>query len=136
MARPARTISRVWDRAPQSDRARLAITLFALLAFTLQSYVTQTHIHGITRDSIAAATLAVDKNPAEKQQPNKFPPGDDPANCPICQQILHSGSYVPPSAATLLLPTVAASITPIVIDIKTIAQASSHSWKSRAPPIA
>lgn len=136
MARPARTTSRVWGRARQCNSARLAITLFALLAFTLQSYVTQTHIHGAARINSAAATLAFDKNAVHKQQPGKFPPGDDPANCPICQEILHTGTYVTPSVAALLLPSVAVSIAVIVVDIKTIAQASSHSWKSRAPPLA
>jgi hypothetical protein len=126
----------MWGRAPRGNGARLAITLFALFAFTLQTYVTQTHIHGMARINSAAATLAFDKNAAHKQQPGKFPPGDDPANCPICQEILHTGLFVTPSAAALLLPTVAVSIAAIVVDIKTIVQAPSHSWKSRAPPLA
>jgi hypothetical protein len=126
----------VRGRASRSDAARLAITFFALFAFTLQTYVTQTHIHGMARINSAAAPLAFDKNAAHEQQPGKLPPSDDPANCPICQEILHTGFYVTPSATALLLPTVAAFIAPTVVDIKTIAQASSHSWKSRAPPLA
>lgn len=136
MARPARTKSRVWGRAPQGNGARLAITLFALLAFTLQTYFTQTHIHFAERAGTALATLALDKNAAQKQRPDKFPPGDDPANCPICQEILHTGYYVTPSAAVLPLPTVAVSIAPTVIDIMTTVDAHSHIWKSRAPPFA
>ena len=131
-----RIASRVRGRAPQGRYARLAITLFALLAFTLQTYVTQTHIHGATRINSAAATLAFDKNAAHKQQPDKFPPGSDPANCPLCQEILHYGTYVTPAAASLLLPSFTVSVASIVIDIAAITQAYSHSWKSRAPPLA
>ena len=130
------TASRVRSSAPRSRSARLAITLFALLAFTLQTYVTQTHIHGIARVSTVTATLAFDKNAVQKQQPDKFPPANDPANCPICQEILHTGYYVTPSVAVLPLPAVAVSIAPTVIDIMTIVAAHSHSWKSRAPPLA
>ena len=112
--------------------ARLAITLFALLAFTIQSYVTQVHIHGTAR--IGGATLALDKSATQQQSPGKAPPGDDPANCPICQQILHAGSFVAPSAAAFVPLTLTASIVAIVIEIATLAQAYSHSWRSRAPP--
>jgi hypothetical protein len=136
VAHPARIISRVWGRAPQGNRARLAITLFALLAFTLQSYVTQTHIHGLAHESFAGAAFAAGEDSGQKQKPGKLPANDDPANCPICQEILHTGFYVTPTTTTLLLPTVEASIAPIIIDIKMIVQAYSHSWKSRAPPLA
>ena len=136
MARLARTTSRVWGRARQGNGARLAITLFALLAFTLQTFVMQTHIHGMARVGIAPATLALDKSAAQGQRPDKFPAGNDPANCPICQEILHTGYYVTPSAAALPLPTVAVSIAPTVIDVMTVVAAHSHSWKSRAPPLA
>ena len=125
------TASRVRSSAPRSRSARLAITLFALFAFTLQTYVTQTHIHGMARINSAAAPSAFDKNAAHKQQPST-----DPANCPICQEILHTGYYVTPSVAVLPLPAVAVSIAPTVIDIMTIVAAHSHSWKSRAPPLA
>ena len=135
MARPARTTSRVRGRAPRNNGARLAITFFALLAFTLQTYVTQTHIHSISQTSAAAAST-LDGSVGHKRLPGKLPPSNDPANCPICQEILHTGFFVTPSIAALLLPTIVASTAPIVTDIMTIAPAHSHSWKSRAPPLA
>jgi hypothetical protein len=116
--------------------ARLAITLFALITFTLQTYVVQTHVHGIERTSIAGAALILDKNAAHKQPSDKSPLGGDPANCPICQAILHTGYYVTPSVAALLPPIVVASAAPIVVDAGTIVEARSHSWQSRAPPLA
>jgi len=136
VARPTRTTSRVRGRAPRGHGARLAITFFALLAFTLQTYVTQTHIHGASPVNFAAAASTLDGSAAQKHLPDKLPPSNDPANCPICQEILHTGFFVTPSVAALLLPTIVASIAPIVADIKAIAPAYSHSWKSRAPPLA
>jgi hypothetical protein len=108
---------------------RLCVILTTLLAFGLQSYVTQTHIH-LAPDSFAGAS----DSGATKQKPDKFPANGDPANCPICQEIAHTGQFVTPSAAALLLPSLAISIVRIVADIPTGAQSSSHAWRSRAPP--
>ena len=135
MARPARTTSRVRGCAPRGHGARLAITFFALLAFTLQTYVTQTHIHGVSPVNFAATTSALDGSAAQKHLPDKLPPSNDPANCPICQEILHSGHYVTPSATVLLLPIAAAFTIASIVEIVTIAAVYSHGWKSRAPPL-
>jgi hypothetical protein len=107
---------------------RFAVSLFLMLAFGLQSYITQTHIH-LAPGAIAAG-ISADKH----QQPDKFPANGDPANCPICQEILHTGQFVTPSAAVLLLPSIAVSIVRIVVDIPAAAQSASHGWRSRAPP--
>jgi hypothetical protein len=136
VTRPAKIPSKVWGRSPRSGGARLAITFFVLLAFTLQTYVMQTHIHGTAGFGVTVTKLAFDKSAAQEQRPGKLPPANDPANCPICQEILHTGFYVAPSAAALLLPSVVASVAPIVIDIVKIVEVCSHSWKSRAPPLA
>jgi len=109
---------------------RLAITFFALFAFAVQSYVTQVHIHGAPH---VAAGYALDKDVGQK--PDKFPPSDDPANCPICQEILHAGHYVTPSAAILPLPVAAPFTIARIVEVVTIAAIYSHGWKSRAPPL-
>lgn len=117
---------------PRRETAlRLAISLFVMLAFGLQSYITQTHIH-LAPDSTASYAKLLSQSGKEKQ--DKFPANGDPANCPICQEILHSGQFVTPAAAVLLLPTVAVSIIKIVADIPATAQRPSHAWRSRAPP--
>ena len=109
---------------------RQLVVYIALMAFGLQSYITQTHIH-LAPDSFASfAKLGANK----QQQPDKFPANGDPANCPICQEIAHTGQFVTPSAAALLLPSVAVSVISIVADIPAIAQNASHAWQSRAPP--
>ena len=130
------TPSKVWGRSPRSSGARLAITFFVLLAFTLQTYVMQTHVHGMAGFGATVTKLALDKSAAQQQRPDKLPPANDPASCPICQEILHTGFYVTSAAAALLLPTVVVSVAPIVIDVVRVVQAGSHSWKSRAPPLA
>jgi len=108
----------------------MLVIYVTLLAFGAQSYVTQTHIH-IAPDSFASfAKLGANK----QSQPDKFPANRDPANCPICQEIAHTGQFVTPAAAVLLLPTIAVSIIKIVADIPALAQSTSHAWQSRAPP--
>jgi hypothetical protein len=107
---------------------RLAITLFALLAFTLQSYVTQIHIHGASWGT--AATIDTGKTP----QPGKVPAGDDQNTCPICQVIAHAGQFVTPSAIAITLPTILAFHAAVEEITSNIAHSYSHSWKSRAPP--
>jgi hypothetical protein len=123
-SRPAIRTHAIARRA-KVGRARLAITLFALLAFALQGYVTQTHIHLTHAMSV---TLGV---PAEHE---KYPSKDDPSNCPLCQEILHAGAFVTPSAAALLLPTFTVSTIALVIDTPIAITVLSHSWQGRAPP--
>jgi hypothetical protein len=111
---------------------RVVISLFVMLAFGLQSYIAQTHIHFKPDTFSSYSKLAAESG--KGQQPDKFPANGDPANCPICQEILHSGQFVTPTAAILLLPAVAVSVIKIVADIPVAAQRPSHAWRSRAPP--
>ena len=122
-ARSPRTVPKI------RNGARLAITLVALLAFALQTLVLQTHIHGVPLAGTAGVTLSVEKG----QQP--APPVNDPANCPICQEMLHAGAFVAPGAATLQIATLASVIDFVFVEIFATAQTRSHGWKSRAPPI-
>jgi hypothetical protein len=121
--------SRQIAKAPSST-FRLLVTAFALLTFALQSYVTQTHIHLAPGSFASYSELGA----AKKQLPDKFPAQDDPANCPICQEILHSGQFVTPTAAATLLPSLSVSIIAIVIHIVVAPEATSHTWQSRGPP--
>jgi ABC-type arginine transport system permease subunit len=107
---------------------RLAVTLFVLLAFTLQSYVTQIHIHG------ASWSTAVTADMAKVPQPGKTPAGDDQGTCPLCQIIAHAGQFITPSAVAIALPALAALHVAIEKDTATVTHSTSHSWKSRAPP--
>jgi hypothetical protein len=118
--------------------ARWAITLLVFLAFAFQSYVTQTHIH-FAHETAVNIFAPVEKGAAAtkapgKQNPDKYPPADDPANCPICQEVMHSGAFVMPDFVALLLPSQPVSIVPAVITLPAIIETISHGWQSRGPP--
>jgi hypothetical protein len=133
----ARTAHQMSAKAAPSF-ARWTITLFVFLAFAFQSYVTQTHIH-FAHESAVNIFAAAEKAPASaqapgKQNPDKYPPNDDPANCPICQEVMHSGAYVMPDFVALLLPSQPISIVPISIALPAIIETVTHTWQGRAPP--
>lgn len=71
---------------------RHAITLLLLLAFALQSYVTQTHIHGI---SGTRAENCISK--CAGQTPLSHSPFGDAATCPLCQAITDAGAFFAPA---------------------------------------
>jgi hypothetical protein len=101
---------------------------FMLVALVAQGYLTQTHIHGLLSDSVASQ---------ESHAPGhtKIPLNDDPARCPICQQIVHASQFVAPAWLTPFLLVLAIS----TIEIADIAlprfNAVSHSWRGRGPPL-
>ena len=103
-----------------------AIAWLLLLAFTLQSFVTQTHIHGAFT---AAATHA-----ASTAGQTKAPADDGKAECPFCQAIMHAGAFYAPPSQILALPLSWAGIAVSFFAVETFASVSSHLWRSRAPP--
>jgi hypothetical protein len=113
---------------------RQALVLVALVAFALQGYVVQTHIHFTPAEiaKLSTGTHAVKFGSGEHH--DKFPANDDPANCPICQEILHNGQFVTPAAQVLLPPAQAVSTIAIVDTALPFVLAFSHSWRGRAPP--
>lgn len=117
---------------------RLAIVSVAFVAFALQSFVVQTHIHFTQADTARLAAYAASHRIAHsgtgEDHHDKFPANEDPANCPICQEILHSGQFVAPAAHVFLPPTVAVSIIAIVETELPFVVALSHDWRGRAPP--
>src|ERR1700755_600546 len=111
-------MKRFWSISPRLGRTRLWLTLLALLTFTVQTYVTQTHIHN-------------PRAAAGKQLPGKL---DDQASCAVCQAALHGGHYLTPQAS---------AFTPLVLNAVGISrairvairvQSVSHDWTSRGPP--
>jgi hypothetical protein len=129
-----RAFTKAKIRPPRETALRLVVSLFVMLAFSVQSYVTQTHIH-LAPDGSSLYSKLISESGKNKQQ-DKYPANGDPANCPICQEILHSGQFVTPAAAILLLPSVAVSIIQVVADIPAASERPSHAWQSRAPPLA
>lgn len=118
--------------APRETTARVIISLLVMLAFGLQSYITQTHIH-LKPDTFSSYSKLAQTSGKENPS-DKFPANGDPANCPICQEIAHTGQFVTPSAAVLLLPTATVSIVALATEIVVVPLRASHTWRSRAPP--
>jgi len=117
---------------PRGDAWRLAITFCALMAFAFQSYVTQTHIH-MTGSAAGIATASADGGKPSAQH-DRYPANQDPSNCPICQDMVHSGSFITPAAIAAVAPSFAVSVIAIFIHTAIAIQPASHSWRGRAPP--
>jgi len=117
------------EGAPLWQRFLFALTL---AAFTLQGYIVQTHIHGSPH--VAAGANAAIGKAGNADPHDKYPANDDPANCPICQEILHTGAFIAPAAIALLPPTLAVSAIAIATRELPFIAAVSHSWHGRAPP--
>ncbi len=111
---------------PSTAPARRWITALALLAFFLQGLTLQTHVHQPLLP--VAAKLQTDSAP---KAPLKLDPMDQ---CRLCQELVHAGTFINPSAAVTAaeLTIVAASL----ISGQTIATniATAFAWRSRAPP--
>jgi len=108
-----------------------------LIAFSLQTYLTQTHIHMASEGRAIAALdhasgKAVPGTPAEPA--DKYPPGEDPANCPLCQEILHAGQFITPAAVPLLVPSAPIFTVEIATPVAHLVPSVTHIWRGRAPP--
>ena len=113
--------------------------MLTLVAFTLQNFLTQTHIHFTPAIERALASTDLSKSVstgARRDDRDKYPANGNPANCPICQEMLYAGNYVTPSAAAAP-PTLTASLSvPAGLrHIRPPSASASHSWQGRGPPL-
>ncbi len=114
-----------WERA--------IVTPMVLLAFLLQIFIVQTHVHFPTSETAGIGHAASAVPSAALHQTKKT--GDThTTHCPWCQAVLASGSYLPPVAPPVDLPVAFRLLDPIVLNTSAVAIASSHAWQSRAPP--
>jgi len=102
-----------------------------LLAFTLQSFVTQTHIHGAPQ-AMAGATIGNVLATASPQ--DKSPIENDTTTCPFCQAVAHAGAFFASAAPLLLLPVISAACATPRLIATAIRVPSALGWQSRAPP--
>lgn len=104
------------------------VTWVLLIAFTLQSYVAQTHIHWLVQDSAGIAKAL------GKVSPGKLPDENRATDCPFCQAVLHAGAFYTPLSPNVLPPAIwveLAALPPVAIVVGT--RVGPH-WQSRAPP--
>jgi len=109
---------------------RRYVTWIVVLAFALQSFVAQTHIHLQTID-LAAATAPASNTPGH----NKSPADDGTAACPLCQAVANAGVYFAPTAPLLMPPVLRAGAIALPLLADMLGVAVAHSWHSRAPPL-
>ncbi|MBV9043975.1 MAG: hypothetical protein JO348_10705 [Alphaproteobacteria bacterium] len=108
-----------------------ALILLTLVAFTLQGFLTQTHIHA----SLPGAPVAVDIFDGIKApSPDKVPSKNPDQNCPLCQQFASAGQFITPATAAVLLPSLSVSVIEVVAFVGDFAPPVTHSWRGRAPP--
>ncbi len=110
--------------------SRLAI-LFALAAFLVQGIAVQIHIHGLAVP--AGLTNVVAPSQLSAPGPTSQDPYD-PANCPLCQEALHAGTYLVPAAADLFILLNAVALAPRFALSPRPGIEQALGWQSRAPP--
>lgn len=116
-------------RAVEKPRGRAgwrAVTIVLLLAFTLQSFVTQTHLHALPP---AGAHTAL-----EAPHHGKTPLDEGQAACPFCQATVHAGAFFAPATPVLVLPASRIGFATFVPVRDALERAFTHAWYSRAPP--
>ncbi|MEI9851197.1 MAG: DUF2946 family protein [Sphingomonas sp.] len=118
--------------SPRLRGGWLATLVAVLVAFSWQSFVTQTHRHF---DPGAISGVAAAKaDVANPQAPGRQAPPDLPANCPICRELAHAGPFVLPAPITFDAPAPAIFwLALATLPGLTLTQ-RSHAWQSRAPP--
>lgn len=101
-----------------------------LLAFALQSYITQTHVHPspAAAGPAAMATAAISAH-------DPAPDSHEAIACPFCQAIAAAGGFVTPTlVAVAFLGQAQAAALPQFETRPPALAAPGFSWRSRAPP--
>lgn len=118
------------ERQIAFTRARFIIALVALFSLTVQSYLVQTHIHGvpgpqITGPQITTQAPAGHPGPADK---------DNPDNCPICQAFALAGTFLAPAVVGLAAALAFVELLPSLAVPRVDLSLFRLSRQSRAPP--
>jgi len=118
---------------PGGNRGRRAIGIWlAVLAIAIQCLVVQPHVEWAPQRSDAATHRADLDNIAG----NLADPGTAPAICIICQAGLVAGASVLPVGPEVRSVAYADQGSNAVVSIAPLRRIASHSWRSRAPPVA
>ena len=127
------TTSRASNPAKRLGAGWLAVLFATLFAFTSQSIVAGTHQH-LERDSVST-TVAVASDTVAKSAPGAGDPVDSPANCPICRELAHSGSYLLPASFVFAAPLPFDGWRDVATPVGLALVQPSLGWRSRAPPL-
>lgn len=121
-------MTRVASLALKRPAAQRYVTLFALLAFFLQSFALQSHVHPLDQASSIAAAINNVPAPVKKIDPV------DLGSCRLCQEIAHAGAFVAPSAFVAPASQNTAAIVFTALPLLAGLLAPAFAWQSRAPP--
>jgi hypothetical protein len=102
------------------------VTVFALLAFFLQSLTLQSHFHSPPQPAKAAAAHIPASAPVRNQEPVD--------QCRLCQELVHSGVFVVPSASYVLASLTLTLAVFTALPSALVSLTTSFAWQSRAPP--
>lgn len=129
-ARRHRRIPR-FDLSSLKARGRWFALLAALFAFSLQSFVAETHRHPRAETE---SRLTVGKPDGTAQPGKPRAPADSPANCSICRELAHTAYYLPPAPISFNAPMAAFALLLVAAALFLTPRRPSHGWRSRAPP--
>ena len=121
-------------------RSRMVVIVLALVALTIQMLAVQSHVHHpqaanhIASDSLSAHPAGAGSDHASRAPHHKYPDDQDPAKCPFCQQLGHSGQLVANSLVVLSFHCVVRVFSVAYNESARALNAVRHSWQSRAPP--
>ena len=107
------------------------VTWILVLAFSLQSYVTQTHIH-VTPHTIGRVTVG--KLLAGRPAHKKSPAEDGTDVCPFCQAVASASAFFAPTAPLVQPPALWAESIVLPLRAGAVGDTVAHNWHSRAPP--
>jgi len=111
---------------------RLLLVLAALLAFSWQSLIAAMHAH--LRAPAEAVSLVAGDAAGAAARPGQ--PSDIPAQCPVCRELAHGATYVPPAPPALAAPLPLWRAEPVAAPAPRPPLAwRGHGWRSRAPPL-
>jgi len=109
---------------PRQAPTKRWVTVLALLAFVLQCLMVQTHIHQLVQP-VAASSLPA---PAPLKSQNPID------QCRLCQELVHAGTFVTPSASFAVASLALTAAVFTVLPSALVSLATAFAWQSRAPP--
>jgi len=125
-----------WPGAAVTIRRR-ALALICGLAVAFQGIVLSSHFHaaltGNNGIEVAATDISVPAGTNDPVQKNRAP-ADGRSGCFICQQLALGGVAVLPEAPAPAPVEHGASAKLVSVDVAIARTATSHNWRSRAPP--
>jgi hypothetical protein len=131
----------------QPPLPRMLFVLLAVVALMIQILVVQTHIHipqtagrlqtvsitTLAQALVSGAAVQIADDTATAPR-DKYPINEDPSNCPLCQEIAHSGQFVHSVAALAAVPAFVSVHFIVFSEVLPSLFSVSHSWRGRAPP--